>query len=216
MYETPLQLALANGTRITSMARLLKCVAILSCLLLPVSASERRSRIDLAEILRNPAALKRMSLMWQYPPNVALYIYGDGRLRLQAYPVIRDDPDDPFVMSNRNGLFPTCRAETSTDQIKSIVGLLIERHFFDLPEKTYIYMTVANERRKLELHTIALDDGKDRADRTFGIGRSEGRDEFLPADFAAIEDALVKLRDATFPLSQKPCGVANRIRFGGD
>jgi hypothetical protein len=62
-----------------------KWIAI-CCFLLSASASEQRRRIDLKALLRNPDALQRMSLMWEYPPNVALYVYGDGRLRLQVYP----------------------------------------------------------------------------------------------------------------------------------
>lgn len=139
-----------------------------------------------------------MSLMWEYPPNAALYVYGDGRLRLQVYPVVSDDPDDPFVMRNRSGFVPTCEAKINIDEIKSLVDLMIERHFFDLPEKGYVYSTVARKRRKLELYTIAVDNGSQKANRTLGIGEYQGRNESQPTDFAAIEEALVKMRDSAF------------------
>lgn len=106
----------------------LKWIAI-CCFLLSASASERRGRIDLKALARNPDAFQRMSLMWEYPPNAALYVYGDGRLRLQVYPVVSDDPDDPFVMRNRSGFVPTCQAKINIDEIKSLVDLMIERHF---------------------------------------------------------------------------------------
>jgi hypothetical protein len=46
------------------MREALKWLAIL-CFLLPVSASERRGRINLTEMLQNPAVLQRMRLMWE-------------------------------------------------------------------------------------------------------------------------------------------------------
>ena len=210
--RTPLQRA--DGTRITLMRMTLKLLAIL-CLLLLVSASERRSCVDLTAVLQSPAVLQRMSVMWEYPPNAALYAYGDGRLILQSYPLVSDLPDAPFVMRNR-GLVPTCRTKIGVDTVKALIGLMIEKHFFDLPEKNYQYVTAAYERRKIELHTIAIDNGKEVAVRTFGVGKWQGKDESLPANFVAIEDEFAKVRDAAFPPNQRPCGIAPGIKFGSE
>lgn len=192
----------------------LKLLAIL-CLLLSVSASERRSRVDLTAMLQSPAVFQGMSVMWEYPPNAALYAYGDGGLILQSYPLVSGDPDDPFVIRNR-GLVPTCRTKISVDNVKALIGLMIEKHFFDLPEKNYHYVTAAYERRKLELHTIAVDNGKEVAVRAFGVGKWEGKDESLPANFGAIEDAFAKARDTAFLPNQGPCGIAPGIKFGSE
>jgi len=181
---------------------------------MPVAASDLHSRVNLEEILQNPALLHRMSLMWEYPPNVSLYVYGDGRLILQAYPVIPSDSDSPILMTRRNGFVPTCKSKTGSDDVSALIRLMIEKHFFDLPEKSFAYNTVALERRKLELHTIAVDSGREKADRTFGVGKYGDQDESLPANFVAIEDALARMRDAAFPPAQRPCGIAPGIKFG--
>jgi hypothetical protein len=78
-------------------------------------------------------------------------------------------------MRNRSGLVPTCQAKVDVDEIKSLVDLMIERHFFDLPEKGYVYSTVAQQRRKLDPYTIAVDNGSQKANRTFGVGEYQGR-----------------------------------------
>lgn len=195
--------------------RALRWVAILYWLM-PVAASDLHSRVNLGEILQNPALLHRMSLMWEYPPNVALYVYGDGRLILQAYPVIPDDPDNPIAMTRRNGLVPTCKNKIASDDVSALIRWMIEKHFFDLPDKSFAYNTAALQRRKLELHTIAVDSGKERAARTFAVGKYGDQDESLPANFVALEDALAKMRDSAFPPAQRPCGVAPGIKFGSE
>lgn len=186
------------------------------CFLTPMLASEVHNRVDLKKILESPARLERVTLMWTYPPNVSLFVYGDGRLILQSYSVIPDDPDNPNILTRRNGLVPTCKAKTSTDDVRALIQLMLEKHFFDLPEKSFLYQTAAMERRKLELHTIAVDDGNDRAGRTFGVGKYGDEDESLPADFVAIEDALTTIRDARFLKAGRPCGVAFGIKFGSE
>ena len=134
---------------------------------------------------------------------------------LQAYPVVAEDADNPFTWTNR-GLVPTGRTKISDDNIRAIIGLMIEKHFFDLPEKSYLYFSAAYEKPKLELHPIAVDNGKENATRTFGVGKYQGQDEGLPANFLASENALVKPRDAAFPPHQRPCGIAPGIKFGSE
>jgi hypothetical protein len=198
--------------RIARMEVAVRWLAIF-CFLLPTgSTSERRGRIDLNGLLASPATLSQMVLRWDYPPNSELYLYGDGRLALQAYPVVPDDPDSPFLLKNRS-LVPTCSTRISTADIKALLQLMIERHFFDLPEKSYVYMTAAYARRNLELHTIAVDNGKEKAERTFGVGKYQGQEESFPPDFAAIEQALAKIRDSASLPSRRPCGVEPGIKI---
>jgi hypothetical protein len=83
-----------------------------------------------------------------------------------------------------------------------------------LPEKGYVYSTVAQQRRKLELYTIAIDNGSQKANRPFGVGEYQGKSESLPTDFAAIDEALAKMRDSAFPPHHRPCRVSAGIRFG--
>jgi hypothetical protein len=86
--------------------------------------------------------------------------------------------------------------------------LIIKRHFFELPEKSFFFASLAQVNEKLELHTIAIDDGQTKISRTFGVGMRDGKEETLPADFFAIEDEMKRLRDSVFPPGAKPCHFA--------
>jgi hypothetical protein len=189
-----------------------KSLAILCLLLQAISASEHRRSIDLKMMMESSIALKKASLMWQYPPNAELYVYGDGRLISQAYPVVPDDSDNPFLEKNRS-LVPTCATSIDVAEVRNVVRLMVEKHFFDLPEKNYMYQTAAYDKRKLELHTIAINNGQEIAERTFGIGRYGDKDEFIPPDFAVVEEALAKMRASAFSAPHKPCSVAAGIKF---
>ena len=140
-------------------------------------------------------------------------LYGGGRLILQSHLVVSNDPDNPFVLRNQ-GIVPTCRANVSISEIKGLIDLMIVKHFFDLPEQSYVYFTALNGKPKLALHRIIIDDGREQAERTFGVGEYEGENESLPPEFVAVEEALQKIRDAAFPPFNRPCGVAPAIRFG--
>ena len=177
-------------------------------------AADRGSKVDLRAMLESPEALKSFSLEWEYPPNSDLYLYGGGRLIVQASPVaLSDDVDDPFVMK-AGGVVPTCTAMVGIEEIRSLLQLLLDKQFLALPEKSYVYSAVAYTTPKLKLHTIIIDDGKNHSERTFGVGEYEGKTDSLPAEFAAIEDALRKIRDSALPPHEKPCGLAPAINFG--
>jgi len=197
---------------LTSATRLALLFSLIS--LLAVGAdTDRRSRINLQRLLEDPVALQKLKLDWEYPPNADLYLYGNGKVILQAYLVVSDDPDNPFVMKDRSGIVPTCRANVGAEDLKKLIRVMISSRFFDLPEKNYVYMTAAYGKPKLELHTIRVGDGAAQAERTFGVGEYQGQRESLPPEFVAVEDALRGMRDSAFPPSQRPCGVAPAIRF---
>ena len=100
-------------------------------------------------------ALQKLKILYE-PPSPesyqAFFVYGDGSLVWQAY------PKRPMSLT----AVPTCRSKVSSEQIKSLVQLLIHRHFLDLPEKRFIFVLAAQGKEELELHTIAIDDGVGR------------------------------------------------------
>jgi len=108
---------------------------------------------------------------------------------------------------------PTCRDKVSPDKVKNLVRLIIQKHFFDLPEKHFFFVYAAQGKEELELHTIAIDDGVGKAVRTFGIGVYAGKEESIPPDFSTIEKELKQLKDSAFPPSEKTCHFAPAIKF---
>jgi len=118
-------------------------------------------------------ALQKLKILYE-PPSPesyqAFFVYGDGSLAWQAY------PKRPMSLT----AVPTCRSKVSSEQIKSLVQLLIHRHFLDLPEKRFIFVLAAQGKEELELHTIAIDDGVGRAVRAFRTGMYAGKEESIP------------------------------------
>lgn len=72
---------------------------------------------------------------------------------------------------------PTCRAKVSQDVVKDLVRLIIQRQFFELPEKQFIFLNAAQSNEKLELRTIRIDDGLAKTSRTFGLGKLAGKEK---------------------------------------
>jgi hypothetical protein len=108
---------------------------------------------------------------------------------------------------------PTCRSRVSPDKVKNLVSLIVEKRFFDSPEKRFLFVSVAQGKEELELHTIAIDDGIGKASRTFGIGEYAGKVETIPPEFSAIEQELKQLKDSAFPPSEKTCHLARAVNF---
>jgi hypothetical protein len=69
---------------------------------------------------------------------------------------------------------PTCRARITQDAVRDLVRLIIQRHFFDLPERKFLFLYAPPSNDDLELHTIAIDDGRQKA--THGQVWRKGRD----------------------------------------
>jgi hypothetical protein len=174
---------------------------------LPQAFESERHRLDLEPLLQDPAALQRLTVVYLPPSQKGwiqlFFVRGDGSLILQAH------PDRPMAITD----LPTCRAKVSQDVVKDLVQLIIQRHFFELPEKQFIFLYAAQGNEKLELHTITINDGLAKTSRTFGDGKSGGKEEKIPPDFSAIEDELKRLKDSAFPPDGKPCHFAPAIKF---
>jgi hypothetical protein len=174
---------------------------------LPQAFESERHRLNLEPLLQDPAALQRLTVIYLPPSQKGwiqlFFVRGDGSLILQAH------PDRPMAITD----IPTCRAKVSQDMVKRLVQLIIQRQFFELPEKHFIFIYAAQSDEKLELHTITINDGLEKTSRTFGIGKYAGKEEKIPPDFSAIEDELKRLKDSAFPPDRKPCHFAPAIKF---
>jgi hypothetical protein len=176
-------------------------------IVLPQAFESERHRLDLEPLLQDPAALQRLTVVY-LPPSQKGWIQqflvrGDGSLILQAH------PDRPMAVTD----IPTCRAKVSQDVVKDLVRLIIQKHFFELPEKHFIFIYAAQSDEKLELHTITINDGLTKTSRTFGVGKFAGKEEKIPPDFSAVEHELKRLKDSAFPPDGKPCHFAPAIKF---
>jgi hypothetical protein len=174
---------------------------------LPQAFESERHTLNLEPLLQDPAALQRLMVVYRPPIHGGwvqlFFVRGDGSLILQTY------PDRPMFVTD----VPTCRAKVSQDVVKDLVRLIIQRHFFELPEKQFIFVYAAQGNEKLELHTITIDDGLTKTSRTFGVGTFAGKEEKIPPDFSVIEDELKRLKDSAFPPDGKPCHFAPAIKF---
>jgi hypothetical protein len=174
---------------------------------LPQAFESERHRLDLEPLLQDPAALQKLTVVYlplgQKGWIQLFFVRGDGSLILQAH------PDRPMAFTD----IPTCRTKVDQDVVKNLVQLIIQRHFFELPEKYFIFLYMAQGNEELELHTITVADGLAKTSRTFGVGKFAGKEEKIPPDFSAIEDELKRLKNSAFPPDGKPCHFAPAIKF---
>ena len=175
---------------------------------LPQAFESEKHRLDLEPWLQDLVALQRLTAVYLPPSQKGwiqlFFVRGDGSLILQGH------PDRPMAIAD----ILTCRAKVSQDVVKDLVQLIIQRHFFELPEKQFIFIYAGQSDEKLELHTITINDGLEKTSRTFGIGKYAGKEEEkIPPDFSAIEDQLKRLKDSAFPPNGKPCHFAPAIKF---
>jgi len=171
-----------------------------------LQSTEPQHQPDLEPLLHDPAALQKLKILYEPPAHKSyqsLFVYGDGSIIWQAYP--------ERLMSVTD--VPTCKSKISDDRVKSLIRLMIEKHFVDLPEKRFVLVFAGQRNEELELHSIAVDDGLRRTSRTFGTGDYGGKQEFIPPDFVSIEEELKQLKDSTFPTSAKTCHLAPAIKF---
>jgi hypothetical protein len=186
----------------------MRVVLVLLVFVLPQTLEPQRHSLDLEPLLQDPETLQRLTVV--YLDGLVhkgwihrFFVRGDGSLVLQAY------PERPLAVTD----IPTCRAQVGQEVVRDLVRLIIKRHFFELPERLFLFVYAAQASEELELHTIVIDDGQANTRRTFGIGKFDGKKETIPADFLAIEDEMKRLRDSVFPPGAKPCHFAPAINF---
>jgi hypothetical protein len=150
-------------------------------------------------MLRDAQALKRLVIMYDVPTehgSQLLFVRGDGSLIVQAY------PGRPMAAVD----LPTCRERVDQDRIRELVSLTINRQFWDLPERRFIFLGGVPSNTEFQIHSILVSDGDKKATRAFGVGTYAGKQETIPDDFALIEQQLKKLVELT--VSHKPCHFA--------
>lgn len=155
-------------------------------------------------MMRDDKSLRKLKIIYDSPTEHGfhlLFVGGDGTLALQAYP--------RRMMATTD--VPTCKERISSDKVKEILGLMIEKHFWELPEKQFIFMGDLPNPSELELHRIFVSNGVEKAGRIFGIGTYGGKPESIPADFAIIERQFKGLEQDAF--TGKPCHLALAIKF---
>lgn len=174
-------------------------------ILLAATGEPYYHQLDLIPLLHDASALQKLRILYQPPSRDAyeeFYIYGDGSLVWQAWP-------KRMMLA---AYVPTCRSSIRPDEVKEVVRLMIQKHFFKLPEKQFIFITIA-QGQELAVHTIGIDNGTGIATRSFATGEYRGKEESIPRDFAAIEERLEQLKDTAFPPHGKTCHLAPRIKF---
>ena len=178
-------------------------LAILLCMI-PQSTESYTHQLDLQAMMRDNQGLQKLRIAYYSPTEHGfhlLFVRGDGTLVLQTY------PRRPMAANE----VPTCKERISPDKVKEILRLMIDRRFWELPEKQFIFIGDWPSYSELELHRIFVSDGAEKAGRTFGIGTYAGKSESIPADFAIIERQFKNIEQAAF--SDKPCHLAPAIKF---
>jgi hypothetical protein len=167
-----------------------------------LGGSELPGRIDLKRLLSDPAALDRLTIEYRPSYKSVLFIYGTGRVVKQALPNI-----------GSSEIVPTCTGKIGQTEVKGLVEEFIDRHFLNLPVKTYYFITASDDSddfgRALSLHSITIDDGESRASRQFADGVYQDQKQMIPADFAALEEVMVRIEKSA--IGDKPCHMAPGI-----
>jgi len=150
-------------------------------------------RLDLAPALQDRSALEQIRVSY-FVKDQQLFVYGTGKVVLQ------------FV-KHAHDLVPTCRGSVAESQIRQLLQTFIDHHFFDLPERQFIFLYTSEGPEDLELHTIQIQNEQAAASRTFGIGKYMEKEETIPEDFAAIEQKLAEIKQSAI-VRDRPCGLA--------
>lgn len=182
----------------------MKVLLVWLLFLMPQATEPYKHRLELEPMLQDAEALRMLTVLYQPPAHHGFQLFfvrGDGSLIVQGY------PQRPIATTD----IPTCRNKVSQDKVKELVSLLVNRHFWDLPEKRFLFLGGMPRAGELELHQLSIDNGAAKASRIFGVGTFADKKETIPDDFAAIEEQLIQLRD--FTLSNKPCHFAPANKF---
>jgi len=171
--------------------------------LLPNAAEPYKPQLDLEPMLHNDNALGKLVIMYDSPAGHgfrSFFVRGDDSLVMQTY------PGRPMATTD----MPTCRGKVARDEIRDLIKTMIERHFGALPEKRCVFINGERRDEGLAVHRIYVDNGSEKASRTFGAGAYAGKQESIPEDFSAIEQHLKKLADLT---ELRPCHFAPPLQF---
>jgi hypothetical protein len=106
---------------------------------------------------------------------------------------------------------PTCAEEISQDQVTKLAGLTGSKHFWELPEKRFLFIGGEPSHKELEVHRIFISNGTEKAGRIFAVGTYAGKQEAIPDDFAMIEQQFKQLAQSTF--AGKACHLAPAVQF---
>jgi len=182
----------------------MRTLLILLLSLLRQSAEPWTPQLDLEPMLRDAQMLQKLTIMYDSPLQQGfelLFVRGDGSLILQRY------PGRPMATTD----LPTCKEKVDQAKVKELVKLIVSKHFWELPEKRFLFIGGEPSHKELELHTIFISNGTEKAGRVFGVGTYVGKQESIPHDFEIIEQHLKKLAQSAF--SDKPCHVAPAVQF---
>ena len=163
-----------------------------------------RHQLDLVAMLQDRQALQKLTILYDSPTQYGfklLFVHGDGSLVLQTY------PGRPTATSDS----PTCKERVDEARVKEVVALITSKHFWQLPEKRFLFVNGIPSHAEFEVHRIFISNGIERAVRVFGVGTYAGKTEAIPDDFSAIELHLQKLAESAF--SNKPCHLAPPEQF---
>jgi hypothetical protein len=172
--------------------------------LLPQSVEPWKHQLDLEPMLRDSESLKKLTVMYDSPLQHGfelLFVRGDGSLILQRY------PGRPMARAD----LPTCTEKIDQDQVKKLAGLIASKHFWELPEKRFLFIGGEPNHKELEVHRIFISNGTEQAGRVFAVGTYAGQQEAIPDDFAMIEQELKQLAQSTF--AGKACHLAPAVQF---
>jgi hypothetical protein len=94
-------------------------------------------------MLQKDEALQRLLIVY-WPPaqkgwQQVFFVRGDGTVVKQA------TPDRPMSMTD----IPTCTEQIGSERVKVLVRLIIQKHFFELPERQFIFMYAAQMNLEL-------------------------------------------------------------------
>jgi hypothetical protein len=171
--------------------------------------SEWRKRIELTQLLSDSGALDKLVIIYRPTYRQTLFVFGMGKVVLQTYP--------PNFFAQNTTLLPTCTVNKSQSEIRDLIRTMMLAHFFDLPQKSFVYTGNQNNEiefeREVKQHSIVVDDGASRAYRDFAEGKYQGMNEQIPAAFNDVENALRRL--AGSDLNAAPCSMGRYREWRG-
>jgi len=155
----------------------------------------------LASMLTDTSSRKDLRIYYD-ESHEGLFVYGDGRLALQKYRTDGTVEDD--------GVVPTCTSTASRQEIESLVRLMIQRHFVELPQNGFPNYVGAAEAFPWHLHIIMISSKSTHGLWVFETGELNGRRESIPPDFAAVEIGLRTLKNS---MTGTPCPDAPKVKL---